>query len=182
MTNLEELETTDPETGQVNAIIESPKGSRNKFNYEPDRGLFRRGKVLPAGSVFPFDMGFLPSTRGEDGDPLDVLVLMDEPVFPICLVEARLIGVIEAEQTERDGQTMRNEPSPPSSSSSCPTTRWPSRSSSRPGAAARTGPGRCWRTGSGGMRGSSGACSGVAGDRHFWVKNRPPPRPMCCLV
>ncbi len=108
-TNLEELETLNPETGQVNAIIESPRGSRNKLNYEPKRGLFRLGKVLPAGSVFPFDMGFLPSTRGEDGDPLDVLVLMDEPVFPGCLVEARLIGVIEAEQTERDGQTMRND-------------------------------------------------------------------------
>lgn len=109
MTNLEDLETTDPETGRVNAIIESPKGSRNKFDYEPQRGLFRLAKALPAGSVFPFDMGFLPSTRGEDGDPLDVLVLMDEPVFPGCLVEARLIGVIEAEQTERDGQTMRND-------------------------------------------------------------------------
>ena len=109
MTNLEDLETTDPETGQANAIIKSPQGSRNKFNYEPDRGLFRLGKVLPSGSVFPFDMGFLPSTRGEDGDPLDVLVLMDEPVFPGCLVQARLIGAIEAEQTERDGQTMRND-------------------------------------------------------------------------
>ncbi len=65
--------------------------------------------MLPAGAIFPFDMGFLPSTRGEDGDPLDVLVLMDEPVFPGCLVEARLIGVIEAEQTERDGETMRND-------------------------------------------------------------------------
>ena len=109
MNNLEELETLDPETGQVNAVIESPKGGRNKFTYEPKRGLFRLSKVLPAGAVFPFDMGFLPSTRGEDGDPLDVLVLMDEPVFPGCLVEARLIGVIEVEQTERDGETMRND-------------------------------------------------------------------------
>ncbi len=48
---MEELETLDPNTGQVNAIIESPKGSRNKFNYEPQRGLFRLGKVLPAGAV-----------------------------------------------------------------------------------------------------------------------------------
>ena len=52
-------------------------------------------------------MGFLPSTKGQDGDPLDVLVLMDEPVFPGCFVGARLIGVVEAEQTERDGRTMR---------------------------------------------------------------------------
>ena len=109
MPNLEDLETWDEESGDLNAVIESPKGSRNKFNYVPERGLFKLGKVLPAGAVFPFDMGFLPSTKGEDGDPLDVLVLMDEPVFPGCLVGARLIGVVEAEQTERDGQTMRND-------------------------------------------------------------------------
>ena len=106
---LDKLETSDSETGHMNAIIESPKGSRNKFEYDPKRGLFQLRKVLPAGAVFPFDMGFVPSTQGEDGDPLDVLVLMDEPVFPGCLVEARLIGVIEAEQTERDGKMMRND-------------------------------------------------------------------------
>jgi inorganic pyrophosphatase len=61
------------------------------------------------GAAFPFDFGFVPSTLGEDGDPLDVLVLMDEPVFAGCLVPARLLGVIEAEQTERDGSTMRND-------------------------------------------------------------------------
>lgn len=65
--------------------------------------------MLPAGAVFPFDFGFIPSTLGEDGDPLDVLLLMDESAFAGCLVPARLIGVIEAEQTERDGQTTRND-------------------------------------------------------------------------
>ena len=54
--DLEELETVDQETGQVNAVIESPKGGRNKFTYEPGQGLFRLSKVLPAGAVFPFDM------------------------------------------------------------------------------------------------------------------------------
>ncbi len=109
MTTLDKLETTDPETGHMNAIIESPKGSRNKFDYDPKRGLFQLRKVLPAGAIFPFDMGFLPSTQGENGDPLDVLVLMDEPAFSGCLVGSRLIGVIKAEQTERDGKTMRND-------------------------------------------------------------------------
>ncbi len=57
---------------------------------------------------FPYDFGFIPSTRGGDGDPVDVLVLMDEPAFPGCVVPARLIGVLEAEQTE-DGKTVRND-------------------------------------------------------------------------
>jgi inorganic pyrophosphatase len=89
-------------------VIETPKGSRNKFNYDPKHGLFRLGGVLPAGASFPFDFGFVPATLGEDGDPLDVLVLMDEPAFAGCLVPARLIGVIEAEQTEA-GQTAQND-------------------------------------------------------------------------
>jgi inorganic pyrophosphatase len=64
--------------------------------------------VLPHGTVFPFDFGSIPGTTADDGDPLDVLVLMDEPVFIGCLVEARLLGVIEAKQTE-DGKTERND-------------------------------------------------------------------------
>lgn len=90
-------------------IIETPRGSRNKYTFDEQRGLFKLGGVLPAGAVFPFDFGFIPSTRGEDGDPLDVLLLMDEPAFPGCLIEARLLGVIEAEQTEEDGETVRND-------------------------------------------------------------------------
>jgi inorganic pyrophosphatase len=95
--------------GTWNVIIETPKGCRNKYNFDEERGVFKLGAVLPAGAVFPFDFGYIPGTRGEDGDPLDVLVLMDEPAFPGCLVSSRLIGVIEATQTERDGETMRND-------------------------------------------------------------------------
>jgi inorganic pyrophosphatase len=90
-------------------IIETPRGSRNKFDYDEELDLFKLGGVLPAGAVFPFDFGFVPSTTGGDGDPLDMLVLMEEAAFTGCLVEARLIGVIEAEQTERDGKTTRND-------------------------------------------------------------------------
>jgi inorganic pyrophosphatase len=106
---LSELSATDSNSGTVNVIIETPKGSRNKFDYDKELGLFKLGGVLPAGAVFPFDFGFVPSTLGEDGDPLDVLVVMDEPAFAGCLVPSRLIGVIEAEQTERDGMTTRND-------------------------------------------------------------------------
>ncbi len=99
----------DGDSGELNVIIETPKGSRNKFDYDEDAGLFKLGGVLPSGAVFPFDFGFVPSTVGGDGDPLDVLVLMDEPAFTGCLVRVRLLGVIEAEQTERDGVTTRND-------------------------------------------------------------------------
>lgn len=94
---------------ELNVIIETPKGSRNKYNYDEEYNLFKLGGVLPAGAVFPFDFGFIPSTLGGDGDPLDILLLMDEAAFPGCLVPARLIAVIEAEQTERDGETTRND-------------------------------------------------------------------------
>lgn len=94
---------------ELNVIIETPKGSRNKYNYDEKLGLFKLGGVLTSGASFPFDFGFVPSTVGGDGDPLDVLVLMDEPAFAGCLVRARLVGVIEAEQTERDGETTRND-------------------------------------------------------------------------
>jgi inorganic pyrophosphatase len=94
---------------ELNVIIETPQKSRNKFTYDESLNLFKLGGVLPAGAFFPFDFGFVPSTIGGDGDPLDVLVLMDEPAFPGCLVEARLLGVVEAEQTEEDGETTRND-------------------------------------------------------------------------
>jgi len=85
---------------ECRAIIKTPKNRRNKFDYDPESGLFELGGLLPEGMMFPFDFGFIPSTLGEDGNPLDVLVLMDEPAHVGCLLNARLIGVIEAEQTE----------------------------------------------------------------------------------
>jgi inorganic pyrophosphatase len=82
------------------AIIETPKGRRNKFDYDPESNLFRLGGLLPAGMVFPFDFGFIPNTRGGDGDPLDVMVLMDEPAHVGCLLDVRIVGVMEAEQSD----------------------------------------------------------------------------------
>src|SRR3982751_4713007 len=97
------------ENDSLMVVIETPKGSPNKLAFEPRYGTFVLKGVLPAGAVFPFDFGFVPSTVGGDGDPLDVLVLMDEPAFVGCLVRVRLIGVVEAEQTERDGDVERND-------------------------------------------------------------------------
>jgi len=90
------------------AIIETPKGSRNKFDYDPETGLFKLGGLLPLGMIFPFDFGFIPSTLGDDGDPLDVLVLMDAPAHVGCLIDVRLVGVIDAKQTQH-GKAERND-------------------------------------------------------------------------
>jgi inorganic pyrophosphatase len=107
-TNLINLDALNDEE-ELNVVIETPKGSRNKYEYDERLRLFKLSGVLPSGASFPFDFGFVPKTLGGDGDPLDVLVLMDEAAFVGCLVRARLVGVIEAEQTERDGETTRND-------------------------------------------------------------------------
>jgi inorganic pyrophosphatase len=90
--------TTKDDLLQV--VIETPAGSRNKFAFDPDLSVFALKKVLPAGMTFPYDFGFLPKTLAPDGDPIDVLLLMDEPAYPGCLVLSRLIGVIEGEQID----------------------------------------------------------------------------------
>lgn len=98
----------NPKKCQCKVIIETPKGRRNKFDYDPDFKMFTLGGLLAEGLAFPFDFGFIPSTLGADGDPLDIMVLMDEPAHVGCLLDVRIIGVIEADQTE-DGKTIRND-------------------------------------------------------------------------
>lgn len=93
----------------VNVIIETPKGSQNKYSYNPDYKVYTLRKALPMGTVFPFDFGFIPSTKGQDGDPLDMLVIMDQPAYPGCHVETRILGVLTAMQTEEDGKKIRND-------------------------------------------------------------------------
>jgi inorganic pyrophosphatase len=94
--------------GVVIAVIETPGGSRNKFKYDEKLGFYSLSGVLPEGMVFPHAFGFVPGTRAADGDPEDILILMDEPTFTGCVVPTRLIGVMEAEQTEK-GKTERND-------------------------------------------------------------------------
>jgi inorganic pyrophosphatase len=89
-------------------IIETPKGSRNKYAYDVKGHIFELKKVLPAGMAFPYDFGFVPSTKGGDGDPLDVLVLMDEPAFAGCKLTCRVVGLIEGEQSDKK-TTERND-------------------------------------------------------------------------
>jgi len=98
----------DKRKGLLNVIVETPKGSRNKFKFDERLECFKLSKVLPAGSAFPFDFGFLPQTAAPDGDPLDVVILMDEQAFPGCLVQARLVGIIRAEQGS-NGRRVRND-------------------------------------------------------------------------
>lgn len=101
----------DPELNEKKheclAIIETPKGSRNKFKYDDKSHILKLSGLLPEGMMFPFDFGFIPSTVGGDGDPYDIMVLMDAPAVTGCLIPVRIIGVIEAEQTE-DGDAEEN--------------------------------------------------------------------------
>jgi len=106
---LSETATFDAGTGDLRVVIETPKGSRNKYDYDPESDCLDLAAVLPQGMIFPFDFGFVPSTLGEDGDPLDVLVLMDSAVIPGCVVRARLIGAIEARQKAKHGAWQRND-------------------------------------------------------------------------
>lgn len=111
MSKLKSPDQIDPfDTGKktLRVIVETPKGSRNKFAYDPALGMYKLKTVLAEGMEFPYDFGFIPQTKDEDGDPTDVLLLMDEPAFTGCLVECRIIGVIQAEQTEA-GKTVRND-------------------------------------------------------------------------
>ncbi len=96
-----ELPASDPETGLVRVVIDTPKGSRNKYKFDAELGLLKLSRILPAGMAFPHDFGSIPSTRAEDGDALDVMVLTEAPLFPGCLVYVHLIGVIRAMQKEQ---------------------------------------------------------------------------------
>ena len=75
-------------------VIEIPKGSKNKYELDKETGLLRLDRVLYSAVYYPADYGFIPRTYCDDGDPLDVLVLAQEPVYPLTIVEARAIGVM----------------------------------------------------------------------------------------
>src|SRR5579875_2260832 len=92
----------------IDVVIETPRGCRNKYAYDKKEKAFRLKKILPAGAVFPFDFGYIPGTKGQDGDPLDVLVIMDEAAFPGCIIECRIIGALKAKQSE-DGKMIQND-------------------------------------------------------------------------
>ena len=100
---LESLPTRDDE-GALIAVIEATQATRHKLKYKPEWKAFVLSGVLPLGLSFPYDFGFLPSTLGDDGDPLDVLVLADEALPAGTVVPCRIVGVIEAEQQDKDAK------------------------------------------------------------------------------
>ena len=84
----------------VEVVIETPKGSAQKYDYVPNTPFFKLKKILPSGMVFPYDFGFIPKTKGEDGDPLDVIVISEFNSFPGVIIKCRIIGGIKAKQSE----------------------------------------------------------------------------------
>jgi inorganic pyrophosphatase len=108
MFRLHDLPVRDPDTDLINVVIDTPRGSRNKYKYDEKAGVFRLSRILPAGMEFPYDFGSIPRTRADDGDALDILVLVDAATFPGCLLNVQLLGVLRAKQKEK-GKTVRND-------------------------------------------------------------------------
>jgi inorganic pyrophosphatase len=79
----------------IQVIVEIPKGSRNKYEYDPESGRIKLNRVLSSSVHYPADYGYALGTMAEDGDEVDVLVLLEEPTFPGCLIEAKPIGYLE---------------------------------------------------------------------------------------
>lgn len=92
--NLEELPLGDKAPRVVNAVVEVPVGSRNKYEYEPELGVIVRDRVLPGAVRYPTDYGFVPSTLTGRGDTLDIVVAAYDPAFPGCLLRVRPIGTL----------------------------------------------------------------------------------------
>ena len=94
--------------GCVHVVVETPRLARVKLAYEPELESFVMSRALMLGLAFPYDWGFLPSTLGEDGDPLDALIMHDSPTSPGLVVRCRIAGALKVEQME-DGKSERND-------------------------------------------------------------------------
>ena len=102
------LPAWDSISRHLHVLVDTPRGSGVKFKLDVEKRCYTISHILPPGTVFPFDFGSIPGTLAEDGDPLDVLILMETPAFSGCLVPVRLIGALEAKQTQ-EGKTNRND-------------------------------------------------------------------------
>lgn len=89
--------------GTLNAVIETPKGSSQKYDFDEKIKMFKLGKILPTGMVFPYDFGFIPETKGEDGDPLDIIIISEFGSFAGCLIPCRILGSMKAMQSKETG-------------------------------------------------------------------------------
>jgi inorganic pyrophosphatase len=95
--------------GAIHVVVETPRGSASKLEYDPELQVFTLSKSLILGLTYPYDWGFVPSTRGEDGDPLDVLVLHDSATPPGLVLKCKVIGVLEVLQSKKGKKGIRND-------------------------------------------------------------------------
>ena len=107
MTNYAKLPTW-ADANHVHAVIETPRGSHAKLKFDPKLGVFTLAKPLLAGLTYPYDWGFIPSTKADDGDPLDVMVIHDAATYPGLVLKCKPIGVLELEQSS-GGKAERND-------------------------------------------------------------------------
>jgi inorganic pyrophosphatase len=107
MTNLINLPPFT-EDGDIYVVVETPRGSRAKFDYDPKLKTFSLSKSLLTGLTYPHDWGFVPSTKADDGDPIDIMVVHDAATFPGIVLTCRVIGILQIEQTSK-GKTERND-------------------------------------------------------------------------
>lgn len=96
------------EDGDVLVVIETPRGSRAKFSYDPKLKVFTLAKALLTGLTYPHDWGFVPSTKADDGDPIDIMVMHDAVTFPGTVITCRAIGILQIEQKSK-GKSERND-------------------------------------------------------------------------
>ena len=108
MARLHEIPTRG-EGGAFHVIVESPRGSTVKLKYEPDFNAFSLSRPLTLGLRYPFDWGFVPSTKAPDGDPLDAMVLWEEPTFPGVVLPCRALGVLKVDEDGDAGKRVRND-------------------------------------------------------------------------
>jgi len=101
--DLTKLETYDDQ-GSLRVVVESPRGSSLKLDFDPKLRLFTISRELPLGVAYPFDWGFIPGTRGDDGDPLDAMVLHHQPSYPGVVLPCRILGMVEINQREARGK------------------------------------------------------------------------------
>lgn len=108
MTNLLKLPARCKK-GDVHVVVETPRGSAAKLEYDPDLKAFTLSKALILGLTYPYDWGFIPSTKGDDGDPLDALVLHEAATAPGLILKCKIIGVLEVEQRAKGKKPIRND-------------------------------------------------------------------------
>lgn len=108
MTNLLKLPAFS-EDGDLRVVIETPRGSKAKLDYDPDLKTFTLSKSLLAGLTYPYDWGFIPATAAEDGDPLDVMVIHEAATFPGLVLTCKIVGVLQVKQRSKGKKAKRND-------------------------------------------------------------------------